>query len=182
MAHSAAKAIHLHPNSLYVHTTPLISNLFHWAFVHVDSQGVATRHHWAATSLDARHGPEAYVEHPLPSGATSKIEKDTVLAYFHILECPSISVEEFRIICSSIFPTSFPTVQENRQANITCRTFITHVLARILGSEERAVEIENVITKKSREYSGTYASDFLLQRPYETIVISVDKGRVCCSV
>ena len=165
MSHRAAiHAVKLESNSLYIVTIPLPSNVFHWVLVHVDGEGVATRHHWANTTIHPS-GPEAYVEQALPSGPMSKMDKDPILAYFKISDYTPMDVSRLRDICSSIFPTSCFTAQANRRVDITCRTWIIHVLNRLISSK-RAQEIEELVKKHSTACSNTYATDFLFQRPY----------------
>lgn len=163
--------VKLDSNSLYVYTLPRLSNTFHWALVHIDGNGVATRHHWAATTLDPQ-GPEAYVEQALPHGPLSKVEKDHILAYFKISEYSPIDVTTLRRTCASIFPKSYPTAQANRRADITCRAWITHILGQLI-SPERAQEIEELVKKHSTTCSNTFATDFLFQRPYEMQVYTL---------
>ncbi|TBU38195.1 hypothetical protein BD309DRAFT_874878 [Dichomitus squalens] len=167
MSHRAtAYSVELERDSLYISTLPLPSNVFHWALVHVDPEGAATRHHWAATTIDPT-GPEAYVEQALPNGPIS-----LPTSRFRITDYNPVDVTKLRDVCSSIFPLSYPTAQDNRRANITCRTWITHILGRLI-SDERAREVEEAVKKHSTVCSNTYATDFLFQRPYEVQVYIV---------
>ncbi|KAI1789668.1 hypothetical protein LXA43DRAFT_1019819 [Ganoderma leucocontextum] len=169
--HATAHPVQLESNTLYISTVPLLSNVFHWALVHINPDGIATRHHWAATTMDPQ-GPEAYVEQELPHGPMSKVDKDHILAYFKISDYSPMDVTELREICSAVFPSSYPTAQENRRADITCRTWITHILSRLIPAE-RAQEIEELVKKHSTTYSGTFASDFLFQRQYNVQVFTL---------
>ena len=171
LPHAPAHPVQLESNSLYISTIPLLSNAFHWALVHIDPNGIATRHHWAATTTDPQ-GPEAYVEQELPRGPMSKVDKDHILAYFKISECSLLDVTKLREICSSVFPSSHPTAQENRRANITCRTWITHILSQLITAQ-RAREIEELVKKHSTTCSCTFASDFLFQRQYDVQVFTL---------
>ncbi|TBU58337.1 hypothetical protein BD310DRAFT_879309 [Dichomitus squalens] len=134
MSHRAtANPVKLECNSLYISTLPLPSDVFHWALVHVDLEGVTTRHHWAATTIDPT-GPEAYVEQALPNGPMSKIDNDQILAYFKISDYyHPVDVAILRDVCSSTFPASYCTAQDNRRANITCRTWITNILGQLIS-------------------------------------------------
>ncbi|KAI0632315.1 hypothetical protein C8Q77DRAFT_916004 [Trametes polyzona] len=168
---ATAYSVKLHPNSLYITTIPLISNSFHWALIHVDDKGVATRHQWIPTTSNPT-GPEGYVEQAMPRGPTSKVENGQVLAYFRISDYTSVGVAELRTTCSSVFPKSYHTAQENRRADITCRTWVTHILGRLI-TPGRAQEIEALVKKHSTTCSNTFASDFLFQRVYEVQVFTL---------
>ncbi|KAH9847945.1 hypothetical protein C2E23DRAFT_477047 [Lenzites betulinus] len=171
--HAAPYRVQLQPDSLYIATTPLL-NSFHWALIHIDQNGVATRHHWAAMSTSSSNpqGPGAYIEQALPHGPLSKINNDCILAYFKISDCSPIGVAELRRECSSIFRTSYPAAQETRLHHVTCRTWITHILGRLLGPK-RAQDIEEFVQKHSTTCSNMYASDFLFQRAYEVQVYTL---------
>ncbi|OBZ69783.1 hypothetical protein A0H81_10486 [Grifola frondosa] len=134
--------IRLDTNSLYIHTIPLDGPSFHWAFVHVDHNGTATRHQWAPTTKDA-YGPEAYVEQSLPTGPGTLTNSMQILGYFRVTDYNAMDITSFRQMCSEIFSVSYPTAQQNRQAGVTCRTWVTHVLGRIIAPE-RAQEIEKM--------------------------------------
>ncbi|OBZ69780.1 hypothetical protein A0H81_10489 [Grifola frondosa] len=76
-----------------------------------------------------------------------------------------MDIASFRRMCLGIFSASYPTAQQNRQAGITCRTWVTHVLSRILAPQ-RAKEIERMVTTRSTTCGNQYATDFLLRREY----------------
>lgn len=164
MAHRTGSSIILQPNSLYIHTTPLLGNRFHWALIHVDDRGVCSRHQWAAATRDPR-GREDYVEQALPRGAGPKADADVILAYFQIEDYIPIDISAFRTLCASIFPSSFPTMEQNRAADITCRTWIAAILSNLIDAP-RALQIEKFVIARSTECGNIYATDFLFQRPY----------------
>lgn len=155
---------------LYIYTIPLVSNAFPWALVHVDQDGAVTSYQWAPTTLDqTARGPKAYVEQTLPhSGPMSKVGKDNILAYFKISDFSPMNITQPREVCASTFPTSYSTAQEKRRAGITCRTWVTHILGRLI-TDERAQDVEDLVKKHSyTACSGTFATDFLLQKRYQT--------------
>ncbi|RPD54063.1 hypothetical protein L227DRAFT_657846 [Lentinus tigrinus ALCF2SS1-6] len=158
-------------NALYVSTIPL-TNGFHYALIHVDRNGTATRHHWAAMTIDP-HGPEGYVAQPMPRGPRMKAGQQQILAYFRVLEYRSTEVSAFQDVCASVFPKTSSSALQNRAANMNSRTWITRVLARVLGSPERAMEIEQYVSAHSRVYSDGHACAFLFGRPYTTLVVPV---------
>ncbi|KAI0744958.1 hypothetical protein C8Q76DRAFT_789419 [Earliella scabrosa] len=171
MATAEGLPVSLEPNSLYVSTIPLTHG-FHYALVHVDRHGSATRHHWAAISIDP-HGPEGYVGQPMPAGPRMKAGQQQILAYFKIADYVPTDPSALRDVCASIFPRSSHSALQNRAANMNSRTWMTHVLARLLSSHQRALEIEDFVTAHSRVYADSHACAFLFSRPYVTVVIPV---------
>lgn len=163
--------IPLESNSLYICTIPLTGLAFHWALIHIDSAGIHTRHHWAATTPNIL-GREDYVENSLPHGAFSQTGNNKILGYFKIVDCALLDIATFRDVCKQVFPTSYPTVAENRRQAITCRTWIIHIITKIM-SEARALEIEERVKALSTTQSNEYASSFLMQRPFRCIVRDV---------
>ena len=161
----------LDSNSLYISTIPL-TNGFHYAMIHVDRNGVATRHHWAAVTIDP-HGPEGYVAQPMPRGPRMKAGQQPILAYFKIPEYCPMDVSTFRDVCASVFPKSSSSALQNRAANMNSRTWVTRVVARVLCSPERAMEIERYVSAHSRVYGDGHACAFLFGRPYTTLVVPV---------
>ena len=142
MATAEGLPVSLEPNSLYVSTIPLTHG-FHYALVHVDRHGSATRHHWAAISIDP-HGPEGYVGQPMPAGPRMKAGQQQILGYFKLLPDPAsapgpgagpgVDAAALRAACAAVFPRSAPSALQNRAANRNSRTWVTHVLARLLAS------------------------------------------------
>ncbi len=163
--------IPLHNDSLYICTLPLTGSAFHWSLIHIDGDGVHTRHHWAAITRDVQ-GREAYVENVLPHGALASTGNNKVLGYFRISDYTPIQVTALRDICRQIFPTSYPTVAENRRNAITCRTWIFHIISKII-SGARAEEVEDRVKKLSTSQSNEYANSFLWGRPFMCIVEEV---------
>lgn len=174
MAHISGSRIILPPNSLYIHTIPLVGARFHWALICVDDKGLCTRHHWAALTTDTE-GIEGYVEQLLPNGAGIRTDRNIILAYFQIEDYVPIDITSFRALCASIFPTSYPTAQQNRQANISCRTWITQILSRLINPT-RALQIEQLVTARSTECSNTYATDYLFQRAYALQISTIPRA------
>lgn len=178
---SESTPVSLECNALYVSTIPLTQG-FHYALVHVDRYGTATRHHWAAISIDP-HGPEGYVAQPMPTGPRMKAGQQQILAYFKIADyAPPTDTPALREVCTSIFPRSSHSALQNRAANMNSRTWVTHVLARLLASQQRAVEIEDFVSAHSRIYSDSHACAFLFGRPYTTVVIPVSQCEPAVSV
>ena len=164
----------LDADSLYISTSPLVNSGFHWAFIHIDKEGKATRHHWVATNPNFVQGPEGYLESMLPQGPqdTSRAGALPVLAFFKVTDYRPMPVADFKASCVAVFPQSRPTAQANRQAGITCRTWVLGVLESILGST-RAGAIEGAVTRQSTTLNNTYTTDFLFSRRYETRVVAL---------
>ncbi|KAI0743359.1 hypothetical protein C8Q80DRAFT_832490 [Daedaleopsis nitida] len=180
MPAAEALPVHLESNALYVSTIPLTQG-FHYALIHVDKHGSAIRHHWAAISIDP-HGPEGYVSQPVPGGPRMKAGQQQILAYFKVVE-PGFAPPDaaaLRDVCAGVFPRSAPSALQNRAANVNSRTWVTHVLARLLGSGQRAVEIEDFVSAHSRVYGDSHACAFLFGRPYTTLVVPVSQCESSC--
>ncbi len=159
-------------NSLYITTVPLpVPGRFHWSFVHVDEDGRCTKHHWVTATIDSS-GPEAYVPHSLPYGALNHTHNLSILAYFKISDYTPTNLDEFKSICAEVFPQSYPSAAQNRVNRISCRTWITHILTRLL-SAERANQTEAMVTERSTPCSDEYATSFLHRRPYITIMVDI---------
>ncbi|KAI0084640.1 hypothetical protein BDY19DRAFT_522981 [Irpex rosettiformis] len=169
--HLSGLRIPLNANSLYVCTLPLTGSAFHWSLIHVDHDGIHTRHHWAAVTRDIQ-GREAYVENVLPYGALPSTGNNKILGYFKISDYTPIDVAALRDVCRRIFPISYSTVAENRSYSITCRTWISQVLSKLI-SEGRAQEIEEHVKKLSTVQSNEYANSFLWGRHFMCIVENV---------
>ena len=175
MPDSASPPVALDFDSLYVATIPLTSG-FHWGLIHVDRNGTATRHHWAATTVDPR-GHEGYVAQPMPHGPRTKAGQQPILAYFKLtaLGAP-VALPALRDACAAVFPrAAHTTALQNRAANVNSRTWVTHVLARLLASPQRAAEVEEFVLAHSRVYGDEYARDFLSAKPYTTVVLPIER-------
>ncbi|KAI0041468.1 hypothetical protein FA95DRAFT_1591061 [Auriscalpium vulgare] len=165
------KLIPLESNSVYITTISLLNGAFHWALIYVDEVGKISRHQWALNPEDAS-GPEAYFGHDLIHGAFNHTHNDTILGYFKILDCPAPSRAYFESMCAAVFPTSHYGVEANRRAGISCRTFVTGVLVRLLPAQ-RVQQIEAAVIQQSTTCGDTYTTSFLWNRPYETITSMV---------
>lgn len=176
MPEASSPPVQLDRDSLYIATIPLTSG-FHWGLIHVDRNGTTTGHHWAATTLDPR-GPEAYILQPLPHGPRMKIGQQQVLCYFKLPIDPGhspIDSSALKDACTAVFSraSSSPSALQNRAANVSSRTWVTHVLARLMKSPERAKDTEEFVLAHSRVYGDEYARDFLFGKPYTTLVLTV---------
>ncbi|KAI1789669.1 hypothetical protein LXA43DRAFT_1019835 [Ganoderma leucocontextum] len=159
--------VQLDADSLYISTTPLLNGVFHWAFIHIDKNGKATRHHWIARDPNFVQGPEGYSHSLLPLGAqdTSRAGALPVLAYFKVTDYPPMSVADFGRKCAAVFSQSWPTAQQNRHAGITCRTWLINVLA-----WQASLGMALVLGRSRRMCPGgvppitTYTTDFLFTK------------------
>lgn len=167
----AATRVPLEKDSLYISTVPLIGNAFHWSLIHVDSDDTHTRHHWATITGNPK-GREGYISEILSNGAYDKTDKNVVLGYFKVVDYAPLNVSALREVCQSIFPASYPTMEENRQHGITCRTWILQILSRWLA-QERVDEIENKVKQRSTAQSNEYANSFLWRRPFTCVVETI---------
>jgi hypothetical protein len=115
--------VQLAASSVYVTTNLMLSPGFHWCLYVTDKDGYATRHHWA----QGLTGIEQYKSN-LIDPVTTYTTNSAVLAYLKIGECLPPDAEKMKEICASVLPGSKLTVKENRQAGITCRTWLLQVL------------------------------------------------------
>ncbi|KAF8521095.1 hypothetical protein BU17DRAFT_46022, partial [Hysterangium stoloniferum] len=93
-------------------------------------------------------------------------------AYLKVMGCLPPDAEKMKEICTSIFPGgSKPSVKENRQAGMTCRTWLLQVL-KILEAEgflvrQNGIEgIEKTVKmiseeQESKSAAGTFVISFV---------------------
>ncbi|TCD61135.1 hypothetical protein EIP91_009000 [Steccherinum ochraceum] len=167
--------ITLTPNSVYVYTVPIMgSNAFHWCLVYVSEDGTCSSHQWvqdtkASAFSIAKDGIEHYHFDWLANGssAPSYDGQSPVLAYFRVMN-PAPKPQAFMEACKHTFAgQSRSTVDANRAAQITCRTWITKVLGTWM-SEAQALEIENTVTTMSRAANNKFASSYLSGQAFQT--------------
>ncbi|KAI0077298.1 hypothetical protein K474DRAFT_1661927 [Panus rudis PR-1116 ss-1] len=129
----------------------------------MDKNGAATRHHRTALTNNITSGREGYETRSLPEGPKSKTDSNQILAYFKIPDYTPIDIDDFTKICAETVDSasrmSF-SPQENRQAGITCRTWVIQILSRIL-SPGRATIIEDFVTKQSAQYDSDRLYHFI---------------------
>ena len=159
---------------MYIVTSPLLSSTsFHWALVHVNPDGVCSRHHWATYTADAL-GPEKYVENFLPGGAKSSTRNVPFLGYYKLTN-GYVPVEILRAACEPVFAEASRAMKkapDNRRVGVTCRTWLTKVLTGMVG-ERRAQDIEAVVKSRSTVRNNEYANCILWRRNYVTVVEAV---------
>jgi len=167
--------IKLEPSCIYVSTVPLTTGAFHWLLVYVDASGTCTSHQWSPISDKDPAGREAYLRTELPRGASSRTAGYVVLGYFKVSDLTpfTLCVEgAFEAICKGVFATSFDNARQNRMNGISCRTWITDIMTKLL-SPERALEIERRVTARSKLRSDEWATSFLFSRPFDCVVEDV---------
>ncbi|ESK84713.1 hypothetical protein Moror_625 [Moniliophthora roreri MCA 2997] len=157
--------------SLYITTIPLLDERFHWAFVHIDERGKCTEHEWAPSTKDP-NGPEAYRYRHLSQGAMNRSGSIPILAYFKVPDYTPKSSLDFTAICAAMFPKSCGTVHQNRANQISCRTWVLNILGHLL-SPERAQVVEQAVAQKSGTLNHEFATAFLYQKPYTTLVVNI---------
>jgi hypothetical protein len=96
---------------------------------------------------------------------TTYSTNNAVLVYLKVRGCSPPDAEKMKEICASVFPGgSKPTVKANRQAGMTCRTWLLQVL-KILVTEGFLVRqngyegIEQTVKKISEEQESKLADD-----------------------
>ncbi|KAF8999264.1 hypothetical protein BDQ17DRAFT_1361059 [Cyathus striatus] len=126
-------AISLEPSSIYVATSQRMAapGTFHWAVVVTDNAGMATRTHW--TLID--YSPSTYSKGNTATFAFFKIDGYEGVEWSTLWDC-----------ATTVFPEhlreGFPTVKQNRQAGISCRTWALGFLRRLIeaGILHRSIE------------------------------------------
>jgi hypothetical protein len=129
MNNDSNPVVQLTPNSVYIATSTILSDGFHWALYVTDENNRATRHEWQQEGLIEEYKSE--LVHPV---RTYTENYNMVLAYLRVRGCtpPPDSdggTTAMERICRSIFPDgSKPSVMENRAAGMSCRTWLLKVL------------------------------------------------------
>ena len=113
----------------------------------------------------------------MPNGPRMKAGQQPILAYFKISEYVPIALPMLQDVCAAAFPRSpARSALQNRAANMSPRTWITRILARLLpvpAPSQRAVEIEDFVNTHSHGYGDAYARAFLFRQSYTTLVLPV---------
>ncbi|KAI6148322.1 hypothetical protein BKA82DRAFT_18087 [Pisolithus tinctorius] len=166
-------SVHLDRGSLYVCTVPLLSGKFHWSLIHITETGVATRHHWAAVGANPQ-GRETYVKQTLPRGPLTA-SATQILGYFKVTAYRTGNgvvrdPDGFWEVCKSVFPQSYPTAEENRQHNISCRTWVTNVLQGLGIERAQALKVEQAVTSRSQACETRYLRSYLNSEPYQIVI------------
>ena len=130
--------IKLSVDSIYISMTSMISDGFHWSLYVTEGNAKATRHDWAQSGLI-----EKYRSRMIDPTRTYS-SNNAVLVYLKVGSCSPPDANRMEEICRSVFPGgSKATVKENREAGMTCHTWLLQVLEVLI--EERFVVRENGI-------------------------------------
>jgi hypothetical protein len=142
--------INLSASSIYISTNTIFSVGFHWSLFVTDENARATRHDWAQSGAIEKYRTK--VIDPTKTYSSN----NAVLVYLKVGGCSPPDANRMEEFCRSVFPGgSKPTVKENRQAGMTCRTWLLQVLKVLI--EEGFVVRENGIEgieDKVREISA----------------------------
>jgi len=142
--------VKLSANSIYISTNSIISGGFHWSLFVTDEIARATRHDWAQSGVIEKYRSRAID----PTKTYSS--NNAVLVYLKVGGCSPPDANRMGEICRSVFPGgSKPSVRENREAGMSCRTWLLQVLEVLI--EEGFVVRENGIEgieDKVREISA----------------------------
>jgi hypothetical protein len=164
-------SIDVEPNSLYITTVPLVQEgQFHWALIHIDAAGVATKYQWGA--FGNLEGPEHYDRMTLTYGCRSKTGALQILAYYKIANFAPPLSETMHTACSNVFPYSYNTAQQNRSHGISCRTFVHGVLRQML-SDKRAQGIHDTVFQHSTACRDAFGNSLFWGGSYECQVLSI---------
>lgn len=165
--------VRLDRGSLYVCTVPLLNGKFHWSLIHITDGGVATRHHWAAVGANPR-GRETYMQQTLPRGPLTA-SATQILGYFKVTAYQTgdgvvRDPEGLKEVCKSVFPQSYPTAEENRQHDMSCRTWVTNVLQGLGIERGQALMVEQAVTARSQACETRYLRSYLNSEPYQITI------------
>lgn len=170
------KEISLAPSSLYVCLTQLMGPGFHWSLYITDASGVATRYHWR--EVPGRRGADDPIEE-FAYGVIKPVTEITRgnnfnLAFIKIsayVPHEGMQPEYFVALFKGVFTTSYSSVRENRQHQISCRTWLMAALQRmrvaghltldsaaVAGLEASIKEIGNAV--EERVSTGIVESEF----------------------
>lgn len=115
--------VKLSANSIYISTSTILSDGFHWSLFVTDGNARATRHDWAQSGIIEKYRCKKI--DPTKTYSTN----NAVLVYLKVGGCSPPDANKMDEICRSVFPGgSKPTVRENREAGMTCRTWLLQVL------------------------------------------------------
>ncbi|KAJ3903443.1 hypothetical protein F5879DRAFT_959566 [Lentinula edodes] len=159
--------VKLESSSLYISTTQIFARhgAFHWIIYVTDADGKASTYQWSeqggTPGLQAE-GVDIQELHPVTTYSSTN---NLTLAFFKITgfnsATPSDKIRQAALVA---FPDrGYPSVRENRQNNLTCRTWALKVL-RILIDEGWLVRndipevIEDIVKKRSMEVEGNLES------------------------
>lgn len=135
---STNPVITLEANSLYIATSQIFGELgkFHWILYLTDAAGVATELQWV--TLEANHPSgkwEGVVIETVDQTTTYLKNYAVVFAYMKVKGFTSPGLEPFKKVALEAFPEDkrlgYATLQENRAAGLTCRTWVLYVLSHI---------------------------------------------------
>ena len=145
--------ITLEPGTLHICTYMIDQpGLYHWSLYIVDDKGAVAQYHWSknpASTPDNDIPAEQFtfeaVEEPI-----LKIDLKTMQMKFAMIQLnaytpsPDTTHEVIVGYLRGIFEKSFKTIEENREAGITCRTWIVAALKLreecLLSSQRRTLQ------------------------------------------
>ncbi len=126
----------LEPNSLYVCLTQLLVPGFHWSIYITDSKRTATRYHWRqVTSHRAPTDPVEEFTYNVIDPITEVTRGNNLnLAFIKITAYTAPrggSSDYFASVFKDVFPVSYSNVRQNRNNQLTCRTWAMSALERL---------------------------------------------------
>lgn len=176
MATRSTKIQNLEANSLYITTQPLINGRFHWSLIAVDSQGGIRRYQWHECA--GGKTAEKYSAQKIERLSARSASGVNILAYFKIAGYVYVDHQRLDAYCHSIFPRSYPTVQQNRDHGITSRAWLVRVLDCVqkegfVVRSDTVKAIEGTVVRLSQEKENQYLESFLKQKPYYAPVLEI---------
>lgn len=157
----------LQANSLYINTRQMLNlpGKFHWALYLTDSHAKSTKFCWQEVKLAEFTGKYETLQITEVEDVQIFFANLANLTFLRLRSLTLPNLESFHRIVSEAFPEGkrlgFATMQENRQAGISSRTWVTHVIAALktngcLVRAESAKEIEDIVTELSIEMEDIF--------------------------
>ncbi|KAG6812176.1 hypothetical protein H0H92_004044 [Tricholoma furcatifolium] len=167
--------ITLQPDSLYIATNQIFtqSGKFHWSLYLTDSSGHATKHHWV--QVYGSQYAEAYRVEVVPIRTYSS-DAVATFAYLKVLGFTPPEKHIFDEAVTMAFPKPYRmglgTVKDNRQANLTCRTWLFGVLRELAnrGCLERSETLE-ALEQKVTEISTKLENESVNTGGFEMFLV-----------
>jgi hypothetical protein len=119
--------ISLESNAVYIATSSVMQDGFHWTLIMVDASGNIKKHDWAET--DKHPGGEYRLRNI--KTATTYTNNNCVFAYMKVDGCHCPTVEMMQTIGAAIWPDVQPNKVANRQLNRNCRTWVFAALEQL---------------------------------------------------
>ncbi|KAI0061478.1 hypothetical protein BV25DRAFT_762446 [Artomyces pyxidatus] len=135
---SGNTVVSLEVESLYIATSQIVADpgKFHWSFYLTDSAGIATQHQWTELRSDAnKRYCEGYLSSIVDPVTTYSSNFQGTFAFFKVRGFRFSGQQAFARVASQAFSEDrwlgFASVKKNRDAGLSCRTWVMSILGRL---------------------------------------------------